>query len=710
MHERKMAINRKDGIRKFSGLSVGLMLVLLFLSFSAVAQNIALIDSIRKQFATASPAKRYNLLNTIGFEYRYSYPDSTIAYCNKAYALGKALHLTKDLSRPLSFIGLASANKGDFTQSVKYHYEAIDVAIQQNDSVQLAFGYNNLGRMFFDEGDLGRAYTNLIRSKELFEILKNKSGLAYVFRSMANIYKSQRDFGQALEMSDRAYELRRQAGEPRGIVSALVELGLVYEDMNNGEKALEKFKMADSLVARIHDKITQAEVKMGMAEVLFHHKKYEESLRNANSVLAVVTNQTNQKLFLRASLIRANYFYQQKNYDRAIPILEKIADESENNLSFKRDAYFLLSEIYGVKKNTSRLQQYSTGYTILNEKLRNTNLTLQVNQLQFKLDLEKIEKENDLLKANQTKDLALISTQRIQNILLLITVVSVSVIVLLLWLDGRRRRRIQHQLELKSIQILQQGNEIEIKNKDLHQRNVELSDLNYEKDTLMNIVAHDLKSPINNILGITRLFQMESNLTPQQKEYLSMIQRATNSGLDLIVDLLDVSALQEMKEKPTPAAFDWNGLVEERVKSFEPAAKAKGITLIINSAPPTATIISERGYINRIFDNLISNAIKFSQPGTSVQLSTELGNNQVKIRIKDQGPGFTEEDKQFLFQRFKKLSARPTAGESSNGLGLTIVKTLVDRLEGEIQLISTTSHGSEFIVSIPVKIAEKSAL
>ena len=73
------------------------------------------------------------------------------------------------------------------------------------------------------------------------------------------------------------------------------------------------------------------------------------------------------------------------------------------------------------------------------------------------------------------------------------------------------------------------------------------------------------------------------------------------------------------------------------------------------------------------------------------------------IAVKDQGPGFSDKDKSYLFQKFKKLSARPTAGESSNGLGLAIVKTLVDRLKGRIDLVSEQGRGSQFIVNLPVK-------
>jgi signal transduction histidine kinase len=106
--------------------------------------------------------------------------------------------------------------------------------------------------------------------------------------------------------------------------------------------------------------------------------------------------------------------------------------------------------------------------------------------------------------------------------------------------------------------------------------------------------------------------------------------------------------------------------------------------------------------LSRIVDNLLTNAIKFSNRNASVEIAAGTSNNLIWISIKDQGQGFSEKDKRDLFQKFKRLSAKPTAGESSNGLGLAIVKTLVDRMKGTIELVSEKGKGSEFIIHLPL--------
>jgi signal transduction histidine kinase len=151
---------------------------------------------------------------------------------------------------------------------------------------------------------------------------------------------------------------------------------------------------------------------------------------------------------------------------------------------------------------------------------------------------------------------------------------------------------------------------------------------------------------------------------------------------------------------PNYTSFDMSKLLLEKMNAYVPAAEAKHIHLNIRQVE-SEEVSLDADYVGRILDNLITNAIKFSPKDTAVDISAVKENGQLKISIKDHGQGFSERDKAQLFQKFKKLSARPTAGESSNGLGLAIVKTLVDRLSGSIDLISDKGKGSQFIVKLP---------
>lgn len=681
---------------------------LLVLSFSILAcgkvgaQNLSIIDSLQAVRKNLSTQDQFDVLNAIGFEYRYSFPDSTIFYCTQAYELGRTLALSKNLSKPLSFIGLAYSNKGDYNRSAEYHDWAIQVAQQQQDSVQLGFGYNNLGRMFFDGGDLERATTNLIQAKEIFEGLDDKSGLAYVYRSLANIYKAQQDYQQAIQMSTKALQLRTELNDKRAIVSSLVELGLIYESIDETEKALQNLAQADSVAELINDRVTLAEVEQAVAEILLDEGEYEEAFKHASHVLTIVAEITNLRLNIRASLVKAKYLVWKKKCREAIPIFNEIISRSSQsgNLTYEIEATRLAAGCYRLLGDKRMEEGLLARQEVLREKIINVDLQQQIERLEFQLQISKKERENELLKASQVKSESQLSAQRFQNRLLIILVISISMVSVILWSFNRKRRLVNKKLQEQNERILKQQEEISTVNEDLIRQNHQLSELNYEKNSLMNIVAHDLKSPLNRITGLANIMELEGGLPDKQQEYLHLIKNATRSGSNMIIDLLDVNSFEENGHAPNLVEFDVQRWLEERVNTFQLAAQAKSIRLSIENSL-SGNFYSDPEYLNRILDNLISNAIKFSPRNRDVLVSGKLQANRLRISVKDNGPGFSVQDKAFVYKKFKKLSARPTGGESSNGLGLAIVKTLVDRLRGEITLISEQGRGSEFIVTIP---------
>ncbi len=669
----------------------------LFLSvFYVFAQQVSRIDSLRKALKTASPVQQFDILNDIGFAYRLSYPDSTIWYCARAYEIGREIKLKKELSKPLSFIGLASAYKGDFKTSFDYHILAIELAREQQDTVQLAYGYNNFGRLFFDQGDYERAFKNLIEAQKLFEMKNHATGLAYVYRSLAQIYSSQKDYEKALDISVKAYQLRRQEGEPRMLLSSLMELGLIYSELKNIPDARNCFKLADSIAMRIKDQISLAEVRLNMAEFLLK----SNNLHLADSVAELAYSHIlaigNVRLRPRVELVMGKVDYELGRLDEAEGYLRKVVSlEPDVHLHLKRDASLYLSKILEKRGNLAEANRYVNQYILLQEKLANVDLARQIERLQFQLEIEKKESENNLLKANEAKNKVTIRAQRIQNIALILIVALTTTLIVVMWYTNKKINQHAALLLQQKEKIENQRQAILQQKEQLEKHVRELLDLNHEKDTLMNIVAHDLKSPLNRIRGLADLIILQGSLNEDQKKYLEMIKQAAHGGLDLITDLLDVNAL-DVNRQPEITTIDLSELLRDRVEMFQQMARAKNIILNLSTQP--VTVRADRDYLARIADNLLSNAIKFSPYNTHIDIQVAEEHRVPFFSIKDQGPGFTNEDRKFLFQKFKKLSARPTAGESSNGLGLAIVKILADRLKATIELDTEPGKGSRFTI------------
>jgi len=680
-----------------------LAFALLLLALKVSAQDYQYLDSMRAQLSKATPQQRFLILTDIGFHFRLSYPDSTIFYCQDAYTLGKSLSLQTNLARPLSFMGLASAYKGEFAKSFEYHSQAIRVATEQKDTIQLAYGYNNFGRLFFDQGDMVRAYDQFVRARELFIKVNDPIGLAYLYRSLANLYSSQNDFSKALEMSELAYKVRSEMKDTRPIISSLAELGKVHQAMKNTNASILYFKKADSLARQIDDKISLAEIKLGLSELYLGIGRFDEAYTEIQESYQMLAQLENKKLLTSAYLLLGRYYFEVDRFDNAVSYLNLAIKEaaSGNNMAPQRDAYFFMAKIAEKQGRQVVANEYMNKYLVLNESLQNVELTRQIERLKFQLEIEKKETENELLKVNEAKNLALIQRQRTQNIAMGAVSLIIVIFGVITWRNSRKKRLMYHKMSIQKDEIGRQREQIEIHNATLLEQNKALEELNHEKDTLMNIVAHDLKSPLSRIRGFTEIMFLEGNLNDSQKKYLMMIRDEVKAGSELIIDLLDVNNLEGNKEEIVFMRVFLNTFLHEKVRTFQPSASAKNIRIkldIKNDLEP----VTDPAFLSRILDNLMTNAIKFSESFTQVSLFAWQDGDNIKISVKDQGPGFTPDDKSVMFQKFKRLSAMPTGGESSNGLGLAIVKILSERIGADLTLHSEPGKGSEFILTIPV--------
>lgn len=677
------------------------LILLAFLPVAAFSQNLQLIDSLRSALENTHGSGRFDLLNDLAWEHRFADPDSTIWYSQQAYQLGEKLGLKKGLARSVNISGVAFNYKGERLQAFEHYSRALSISEQQKDSTQIAHSNNNLGRLFYEQGILSRSYGYFVTARAIFTAINDSSGLAYTYQSLANLYKSQRDYKKAESNFLDAYRIRLSLGNPRDIMSALVYTGRLYLDSGQPDKAIGYFQLADSTGHVIQDEINLAEIKTYLAESLLAVGRLKDAESMCEEGLKVILRRSNIRMMPQAYHTMGQILYQKNDFVKAKRYFNMSLDVATRikDLTAKMDAYYYLWKVTEKLNDASESVENHNQYLILKDSIKDLDLTRQVERKQFEIDIQRKEQENELLKANEARNEAIIQQQRLQNIILIVIVGFVSILGFLQWLYGKKRRESNEKLVRQNAEIQQQREEIVRQNEKLSRRNQQLSDLNHEKDTLMSIVAHDLKSPLNRIDGILYLLELNGKLPSDQQNYLGMIKDATRSGLDLITDLLDVHMLEENVE-PNYSSFDISEFLAQKVDAFQQRAQSKSIHLNITRVE-SEEVFTDRDYLDRIFDNLLSNAIKFSPTNSVVDISADRTQTEFWISVKDRGPGFSSHDKNFLYQKFKKLSARPTAGETSNGLGLAIVKILADRLKGKIELVSEQGRGSQFTIRFP---------
>lgn len=230
-------------------------------------------------------------------------------------------------------------------------------------------------------------------------------------------------------------------------------------------------------------------------------------------------------------------------------------------------------------------------------------------------------------------------------------------------------------------------------------QNARLIKLNEEKNQLIGIAAHDLKSPLKRIEGLISLINMSSdNLTEEQKGLIKKISLVSKEQNELILEILDLNKIESQSTSIELKKGNVIKVLEEVIESYYLIADNKNIQMVTRYDSHDIYAKIEKYYLRQVFENILSNAIKFSPPDTIVEIAAQKTGKKVVISIKDQGPGITAEDMKKLFGKFQKLSAQPTGGEISTGLGLAITKKYVEAMNGSIRCESEYGHGAKFIV------------
>lgn len=224
------------------------------------------------------------------------------------------------------------------------------------------------------------------------------------------------------------------------------------------------------------------------------------------------------------------------------------------------------------------------------------------------------------------------------------------------------------------------------------------------KNRSLGIAAHDLRNPLGTIQGFSRILMQNTKLgtlSDAQTDILKTVINESKHMLELLNDLLDLSAIESGKLTLRLVPANLAGQIQERLQRSRFLADPKQITIEaeIQNVPD---ILVDLNRFAQIFDNLISNAIKYSHSQTVVTVRLYQEEARIRLDITDQGQGISPEDQARLFGDFQRLSSRPTAGERSTGLGLAIVKRMVEAHHWRIMVASTLGQGSTFSLLIPM--------
>jgi signal transduction histidine kinase len=260
------------------------------------------------------------------------------------------------------------------------------------------------------------------------------------------------------------------------------------------------------------------------------------------------------------------------------------------------------------------------------------------------------------------------------------------------------------ELEEKREELEEVNQRLKENNQELNEANAKLRELAEMKEEFLALTTHDLRSPLTVISGVINFFTSGrlGELSPEQKNMVAMMERNTQSLIELVNDLLDASKLESGTMRLDVAAIDLRGVVNELRENMEPLAREKGLTLEDKLPEDLPPVEADRAKLRRILINLLSNAVKFTNRGGRVAVGAEQLDGRVLITVSDTGVGIAQEDVDRLFDKYEQARSRATRGEKGTGLGLYITRQLVELHGSKIEVKSEIGRGSTFTFTLPV--------
>lgn len=563
-------------------------------------------------------------------------------------------------AKAINWLGNTYERLGNDIEALNCHLRALELREENSDKEGVGASFNNIGNLYLRLEDYPTALSYYFKALEIRRQIGDEEGEAATNTNIGIIYYRLGKYEEARDYGLRGIEGFRRCKNLQGYANALNNLGLVYVKLEEEDKAIRFYNECREIYSQLSDKQGEANALNNLGMLFAKKGKQSDALAYYEKSLEI-TRQVGDKLFEAETLLNIGKFYKQESQDEQATekALEYLLNAREAAIELRSKKYLAeiskeLSEIFEAKGD---LKQAFAYFKIFQQ------AHAQMLEEKSEERLQAMIARNELQKAMQAAEI----------------------------------------YRLKNIELAK-ANEM------LAEANTTLKEANQLKSELLAIAAHDLKNPLTAILDFVQGVLATSDKC-QQERMLYHIAEFAERMLGIIEKVLEMSKIESGKITLNRKKVDVGQLVMLMVASYEHRAARKSIQ-IFEEIEEGAVAFVDEDRLREILDNLISNAIKYSHPEKHLFVSVkrlESGTKinaspVVQIKVSDEGQGFTEEEKARLFQRFQRLSAKPTGGESSTGLGLSIAKQLVDLHGGAIWAHSDgKDKGATFTIELPVK-------
>ena len=617
-----------------------LLLLAIFFSFAAIGQTKE-VDSLLKLLdKEKADSNRLKIYRTLGDFYIDNNPGKAIEYLNKAVDLSKKTNNNKQLANNCYSIAFCYRNTGDYSKSVEYYLKAVRVYEADKDYRRLANAYMSLAIVYSYNKDFKNASSYHNRAKELIMIRKDSFQLCSLYTDIGTLFDQRKMYDSANKYQQQAYDLAVAIKDEQMVIDCLSNIGLTYKHEGKTKEALANFK----------------KVLLVFQQQQTEPDRYAAVYNNIGATYAQQGDKTPAVEAFNKSLAYAitsqNPYIEMENYNNLSDLFGKTAN-------FKNQAFYL-KKYYNIK-----------------DSLFSADKKNQLTQLEADYNIEKknteiVKKEGEVQIEKKQKYLSLT-----------MALVAVVVLILITFFYNRIKNK-NELLGKQNVQINNQKNE--------------LQSLNNVKDRLFSIISHDLRNPLVSLRSYFSLTENPDLSDEKKLAYKKQTLSAVTQTTSLLDNLLVWANMQIKESKPQIKIIDIEDAVLDAVDNVNAQAVQKRI--IIQKNLEATTALGDQNIITIAVRNLLTNALKYSNENSTISITSFQNDKDINIDIADEGVGISSEKINLLLSN-EADTTTGTSGEKGTGLGIFLVKELLQKINGELLIKSVVGEGSVFTIKLP---------
>lgn len=550
--------------------------------------------------------------------------------------------------------------------------------------------------LLFHFADYNRSLQLLLLNTNLARKTGDHETLLLTYTYLGFNYRFLKRYPQSVSYLDQAILLARQINDTSRLISCINEkandLLLMGIDGASNTLRLEALELARKSGKQTEEYFVSHDIANSYAM----KGDYDKALPFFLNSFRFYSASSDQRLTGISALNVAQAYIHVNKPDSALFYLnlaERIATENKF-MAEKTQVYQAYSEYYRSQGDYPRAYDFLNKYVLLHDSIYNIEKERQISEFSARFESDQKEQENMLLK------------QRFRNIKLigLISAGFIFVLITILIVNNRRKKIANRELAKRNELITNHKANLSVAFDMLRHREKELLDANNSKDVFFSIIAHDLKSPFNALLGFSNLLkdEFDSFTEEEVRKFIGNIASSAENIYLLVENLLAWSRTQTNRTVINLARIDLSEKVREVINTLTPQIQKKNIRVFVNSGNPLI-VSTDPGMIDFVIRNLLSNAIKYSFAGGEIRIDQEHLAQKIKVAFIDNGVGIPSENLSRLFRIDGKVKTPGTDHETGTGLGLIVCKEFIEKLGGELWVESRESAGSTFFFTLPTQ-------